>query len=92
MNYTKNDKGEMVIAIGAPGSIERSKVEWPHLIECINAIWVERTGLPGRGIDEAIELIRKRGIKGRLETNSILSASYFADEPEGSVTKMVLSI
>ena len=38
MNKTLNDKGETVIAIGAPGSPERIKIEYPNLIEKLKLV------------------------------------------------------
>lgn len=32
MNHIYNDKNELVIAVGAPGSVERARCEWPALI------------------------------------------------------------
>lgn len=37
---TLNDRGEMVPALGEPGSVERVKCEWPWLI---NRIWEQYT-------------------------------------------------
>jgi len=38
MNTVKNDYGQWVIAIGAPGSMERIKIERPAAIEWVNSI------------------------------------------------------
>lgn len=32
MSHIYNDRNERVIAVGAPGSVERAKCEWPSLI------------------------------------------------------------
>jgi len=91
MNTVKNDKGQWVTAIGAPGSIERVKVEYPALIDDLNRIYIE--GGYGNGIDRAIELIRERGVTSYLEANSLLSASlYSTDKGTGSVFDMVQQI
>ena len=36
VNHLVNDKGETAIAVGAPGSVERARVEWPALIEYLD--------------------------------------------------------
>jgi hypothetical protein len=36
VNYLTNDRGETVIAVGAPGSVERARVEWPAIIEYLD--------------------------------------------------------
>jgi hypothetical protein len=77
VNYVKNDLGENVLAVGAPGSIARVKQEYPKLIsELNNLYWIAQEDY-GQGIDQAVELIRNAGIKGSLETNSILEASRY---------------
>lgn len=40
MNYIKNDKGEMVIAVGAPGSLARLRCQYPKLRERVNVLWM----------------------------------------------------
>jgi len=90
MNYTENDRGEMVIAEGSPGSEKRMSVESPALIQRLNDLWMARHGSPGRGVDEAIEMIRKAGIQGALETSSLLACSYYGKERKGSVTDLVM--
>jgi hypothetical protein len=84
VNYVKNDKGETVIAIGAPGSIERVKVEYPGLIEDINEFlsntkkdeaFPEASNKGNREI--VLEMIKESGITTPLETSSVLEASNF---------------
>ena len=84
VNYVKNDKGESVIAIGAPGSIERVKVEYPGLIEDINNyletintddVFPEATAKGDKDI--ILQLIRESGVRTPLETESVLQASNF---------------
>ena len=83
MNSIKNDIGEIVTAMGAPGSVERVKVEYPSLIKKLNKIYVEALayGLYGRSIDKAIEVIRESGIKSPLETKNILSVTLYRNPP-----------
>jgi len=90
MNHTTNDRGEYVIAIGAPGSIARVTVEYPMLIAELNDLYENAGDCYGRMVDEAVKLIRASGIKSKLETQSVLAASYYGQEPEGSVTSLLL--
>ena len=92
MNKIQNDYGELVVAVGAPGSIARVKCERPGLIDSINRMYDDYYGCPGRGIDDVIEAIRKAGIRSSLQTRSILAATRYAEEPQGSVTSLVMSI
>jgi hypothetical protein len=60
------------IAIGAPGSIERVKVEYPKIIEELDSLYYQQALS-----SDAIEYIRAKGIKSRLETNSLMEASMW---------------
>ena len=53
MNYTTDDQGRSVPAVGAPGSLARFQVEHPNLIA-----WVKT---PGRSVDEAVRELRLVG-------------------------------
>lgn len=92
MNHTQNDRGEDALAVGAPGSVERVKKERPELIGQLDQLYLGSLDSPGRGIDQAVEMIRAAGIKNPLETNSILAASNYSREPEGSVTALVTRV
>lgn len=92
MNKVKNDRGEWVTAVGAPGSLERVKVERPTLIERLDSLYWMSHECHGKCVDEAIELIRANGIRSELETRSLLMASAYSLENDGSVTKLVMSI
>jgi hypothetical protein len=83
MNYVVNDLGKSVIAVGAPGSIMRARVERPNLLQRLNVHYWDAKAhcLPGAGIDGALELIRQAGVNSSLETNSILAASDYSEEP-----------
>lgn len=74
MNYVVNDRGDLVIAIGAPASIERMVVERPALIQQVN-------NLSNAAL--ALTLIKASGIACRLETESILMASKHRHAVEG---------
>jgi hypothetical protein len=92
MNHTTDDYGRTVISVGAPGSIERMKVERPKLIDRLNSLYFEAYNSPGRAVDCAVELIRNAGIRSELETASLLKASCYGEEPRGSVTDIVCSL
>jgi len=93
MNHIINDKNESVIAIGAPGSFERVKVEFPALIEKLNNLYWACYECYGHSVDEAVEIIRTAGIKNPMETNNLLLASdYSQDVGKGSATDLVLVV
>jgi len=89
MNHVVDDYGNTVIAVGAPGSIERVKVEYPKLIERLTSLYWQAYESPGCAVDEAIEMIRAEGVTSELETVSLLKASQYGQEPHGSVTHIV---
>ncbi len=89
MNHVTNDYGQNVIAVGAPGSIQRAKVERPRLIERLNSLYCNAYESPGRAVDEAVQMIRNEGIRSEMETISILQASYYGEEQPGSITNLV---
>ena len=92
MNHTTNDYGQSVIAVGAPGSIERAKVERPRLIERLNGLYFNAYESPGRAVDEAVEMIRAEGITDERETATLLKVSHYGEEQPGSVTDLVCRI
>ena len=92
MNHVTDDYGRSVVAVGAPGGIERVKVERPKLIERLNSLYFQSYGSPGRAVDEAVDMIRAAGIRSELETVSLLKASHYGEERPGSVTDLVCSI
>lgn len=75
MNTIENDYGQVVIAVGAPGSQERVKAQYPKLINALISLYFQATSenSPGLAIDEAIQMIRDAGVRGRMETDNILS-------------------
>ena len=77
MNTTLDDNGQTRLAIGAPGSLERVKVEHCALIERLSAMHnatLDRS--------EAIAEIRHAGITSPLKTESLLMASGYGS-PRG---------
>lgn len=93
VNHVVNDKGETVISIGAPGSIERAKIQWPALIENLNRLYSSAYESYGKAIDDAYQMIRDAGVKGRMETDSILMASDYRNESNnGSVFSLTRGI
>ena len=91
-NHLTNDRGQSVMAIGAPASVERVKVEFPALIDRLNSLYFQAYESPGRAVDEAVGMIRAAGVTATLETRSILAASHYGDEPTGSVSAMVMAV
>lgn len=92
-NYIQNDRGESVIAVGAPGSLERVKVQYPELIREIDNLYFTLYDCPGKGVDAAIQHIRDNGIRNYMETDNILLASCYRNEKgTGSVTDLVLCL
>ena len=89
MNHIIDDRGTSVISIGAPGSLARVKVQWPRLIERLNALYFSAYESHGKAIDEAVEMIRDSGITSEMETTNIILSSHYKDEPIGSVTHIV---
>lgn len=80
MNHIQNDKGEWVIAIGAPGSIARATVQYPLTIEILDEMYSRSADR-----DEAIEFIKKQPVSpdseqkitSHYEIESILHHTLF---------------
>lgn len=72
MNHLFNDRGQRVIAVGAPGSRERVKCEYPALIEELTALRAR-----GKGTESAIRMIRRAGARGMLEYESLLAEAGY---------------
>ena len=77
MNIIIDDYGIPVAAIGAPGSIERVKVEFPKLIDLLNRQYEQSKLTTSRGLPVALQLIREAGINSRLEIEAVLEASSY---------------
>jgi hypothetical protein len=94
MNYITNDRNEPVIAIGAPGSVARARVEWPALIDRLNGLYSRALEyrLPGCAVDETVLMIRTAGVTSEMETSSILQVSDYGQEPQGSVPAIIITI
>ncbi len=71
MNFVMNDQGDFVVAIGAPGSVERARIEFPGLIQKLDSYYSE--GLP---LDKALNVIRDAGARG-IEIQSVLTLSMY---------------
>ena len=67
MNYITNDKGESVIAVGAPGSIARVKAKYPALIYRVKktGTWregdLQRSGLQDFEFESFVHIIFEKG-------------------------------
>ena len=69
MNHTTNDRGETVIAVGAPGSVARIRVEHPVLLERIARAKTWCEVLIQIGVADCMKRL------SRLEVDSILEAA-----------------
>ena len=79
MNSLFNDRGVRVVAVGAPGSRERVRCEYPALIAELQ----ERRG-KGKTAAAALGAIRKAGVRGITEYESLLlEAGYEPGEAAG---------
>lgn len=77
MNHLRNDRGQMVIAVGAPGSEERLRAEYPMLIEGL----VARKAKEGISAVAARLAIKRAGIQTMLEIQTLLTLlGYDAEE------------
>ena len=67
MNHVRNDRGQLVTAVGAPGSEERLRCEYPALIERLTLAKQE-----GKSAIVARRAIRREGIQTMLEIQTML--------------------
>ena len=76
MNYLHNDRGQRVIAEGAPGSQARVRCEYPQLISELTEMRRK-----GKTPSAALGHIRKAGVRGMLDYESLLiEAGYTPTE------------
>lgn len=76
MNKVRNDRGEWVTAIGAPGSLERIKVERPVLIAKIRHYAAQ---LQAAGVSPMTEglmrtIANAEGVNAEIEVRALLRA------------------
>jgi len=71
-NHTTNDRGELVLAIGVPGSIVRAGIEYPEAIKYLDELYAR-----GAEIEEALEYLKQKGINSTLERGSIIHHTMF---------------
>lgn len=89
-NHVTSDRGETVIAVGAPGSIERVKVEWPALIEKVAQLYEASADLPGRGLNQATEMIQSAGVDvGSLTMLSILEVAGYRQQKADEIVRLI---
>jgi hypothetical protein len=55
VNHTQDERGKSVIAVGAPGSIARMKVEYPDTIAAMVAALTKRFGPPSPDLHDVIQ-------------------------------------
>lgn len=71
MSHLRNDLGKRVIAVGAPGSVERARCDWPGLISRLDDAF---DACQSR--ETALAMIRSHVEDGH-EIHAILDASKF---------------
>jgi len=71
-NYTTNDRGETVLAVGAPASIVRAEIEHPNKIAAINEMYCQ-----GADLSEVIAFLKENDINSELERESIIHHTWF---------------
>lgn len=84
MNGIINDRGESVIAVGAPNSIARAACRWPKLIDRLQSLFMQQAR-----IDTAIREIREAGVTEDWETLAILENTYFTSAACYGIVKAV---
>jgi len=74
----KNDMGNMVVAIGAPGSMARVQCEHPALINTLNECYDFSNESKQHGLAVAELLIKQSGITSKLERESLLKVTKYS--------------
>ena len=92
MNHVVDDRGQVVIAAGAPGSVARVQCEHPALIARLNALRWGSMDYHAHAIDEAVQLIRDAGVRDEVLTATLLEASDYAAETDGSAMRIMLAL
>jgi len=73
-NHLINDRGQSVLAIGAPGSQARVRIQYPKLIESINSYYWASNCKHTRG--EALDdLAIQNKITSKIERESIIDCT-----------------
>lgn len=68
-NFTTNDEGHQVIAIGAPGSLIRIGVEYPIAIGEVDELYFKE----GTTKRDAVRLLKERGITATHTVDAIIN-------------------
>jgi hypothetical protein len=94
MNYVINDRGETVIASGAPGSLARARCERPALIEEMGAMRVTeevegKFGAPDSSVVLATRL-HGEGLISALDSSAVLTAAGYSEGIIEEVWKQLL--
>lgn len=71
-----NDKGQIFLPFGAPGSPARVRVQYPALIEQLNSIHSQ-----DGDFSECVSAIRDAGVVDRMTTMSLIEVSNFGSDP-----------
>jgi hypothetical protein len=89
MNHVINDRGETVIAVGAPGSLARARCERPGLIEQLGVMRGSEEIEGKLGAADSCVVLATRlhgeGIISPLESSAVLTAAGYA---EGSIAEV----
>jgi hypothetical protein len=90
MSHIINDKGHDVAAWGTPGSLVRTGIEWPALIERLQAHYEASAGAEDNGIKSALEIIREAGAKDTgLTACSLLQLAGYGPEEAHNSAKLI---
>ena len=75
MNYIQNDYGKYVIAIGAPGSIARVRVQYPKLIDRLRSLHMQQISYNSFVLDDIITSLIDAGIESKMEVESVIAVT-----------------
>jgi hypothetical protein len=78
MNTIKNDRGETVYAVGAPGSAARALCQYPALLEKVHSL-----RLAFANYEEVVAALREAGVVEAYEIRAVVEASWLNWDDEG---------
>lgn len=70
MNYVQADNGDMVLSIGAPGSLERVRTTYPKLIDKL------KSAKP-KSMQDAEFIMAAHGVNSQMERANLLTLLTF---------------
>ena len=96
MDHILNDRGETVLAVGKPGSVERAQCERPEFLKRLMDYRNEQAakGSATPKLDEeatvyVAQSLHEQGIVAEDEAISLLSAAGFQKDVEGDVLRQL---